>query len=158
MNEDWIIPKVTFRTREGDEETEDGGCAIGGHWVTKTTDDYREEEYARDKRIIGDDEILDRRTRLFSTSKGFEFDETLDYTKKENVLTGPVKDAETVIQEMLNLGPLSHEFRGSAGSNLANREQIIKDLTQWITNSDADTRNEIKQFLEQKKFNMPGQG
>ena len=40
MNEDWTIRKVTFRTREGDEEEADGGCAIGGHWVTKTTDDY----------------------------------------------------------------------------------------------------------------------
>ena len=40
MRQDWTIPKVTFRTREGDEETTDGGCAIGGHWVTKTTDDY----------------------------------------------------------------------------------------------------------------------
>ena len=126
--------------------------------VTKTTDDYREEEYQRDKRIIGDDEILDRRTRLFSTAAGFEFDETIDYTKPENVLDGPVKDAGDVIQEMLNLGPLSHEMRGSAGSNLANREQVIKDLTTWITNADADTRNEIKQYLEQKKFNLPGQG
>ena len=115
--------------------------------VTKTTDDYREEEYQRDKRIIGDNEILDRRTRLFSTASGFEFDETLDYTKPENVLDGPVKDAGDVIQEMLNLGPLSHEMRGSAGSNLANREQVIKDLTTWITNADADTRNEIKQYL-----------
>ena len=126
--------------------------------VTQTTDEYREEEYARDKRIIGDEEILDRRTRLFSTATGFEFDETLDYSLPENVLDGPVKDAGDVIQEMLNLGPLSHEMRGSAGSNLANREQIIKDLTQWITNADADTRNEIKQYLEYKKFNLPGQG
>lgn len=126
--------------------------------VTKTTDEYREEEYARDKRIIGDDEILDRRTRLFSTATGFEFDETLDYSNPENILNGPVKDAGDVIQEMLNLGPLSHEMRGSAGSNLANREQIIKDLTQWITNADADTRVEIKQYLEYKKFNLPGQG
>jgi hypothetical protein len=126
--------------------------------VTKTTDDYREEEYQRDKRIIGDEEILDRRTRLFSTATGFEFDETLDYSLPENVLDGPVKDAGDIIQEMLNLGPLSHEMRGSAGSNLANREQVIKDLTTWITNADADTRNEIKQYLEQKKFNLPGQG
>ena len=59
---------------------------------------------------------------------------------------------------MLNLGPLSHEMRGSAGSNLANREQVLKDLEQWITNADADTRNEIKQYLEYKKFNLPGQG
>jgi len=126
--------------------------------VTQTTDDYREEEYQRDKRIIGDNEILDRRTRLFSTSTGFEFDETLDYSKKENVVNGQVQDAGNIIQEMLNLGPLSHEFRGSAGSNLANREQVIKDLTTWITNADADTRIEIKQYLEQKKFNLPGQG
>ena len=131
--------------------------------VTKTTDDYREEEYARDKRIIGDNEILDRRTRLFSTASNFNFDETLDYDlvvdgKKVNVLDGSVKDAGDVIQEMLYLGPLSHEMRGSAGSNLANREQIIKDLTQWITNADADTRNEIKQYLEYKKFTLPGQG
>ena len=126
--------------------------------VTQITDEYREEEYQRDKRIIGDNEILDRRARLFSTAPGFEFDETLDYSNPENVLDGPVKDAGDIIQEMLNLGPLSHEMRGSAGSNLANREQIIKDLTQWITNADADTRNEIKQFLEQKKFNLPGQG
>ena len=41
------IPKVTFRTREGDEETEDGGCAIGGVWVNKTTDDY-----FKNKRVV----------------------------------------------------------------------------------------------------------
>ena len=34
------IPKVTFRTRIGDEVETDGGCAIGGQWLNKTTDDY----------------------------------------------------------------------------------------------------------------------
>ncbi len=42
------IPKVTFRTREGDEEEVQGsGCAIGGTWVDKTTDDY-----FRHKRVV----------------------------------------------------------------------------------------------------------
>ena len=40
MNKGFVIPKVTFRTREGDEVETDGGCAIGGQWVNKTTDDY----------------------------------------------------------------------------------------------------------------------
>ena len=40
------IPKVTFRTREGDEVETDGGCAIGGQWINKTTDDY-----FKDKRV-----------------------------------------------------------------------------------------------------------
>ena len=40
MKRDLKIPKVTFRTREGDEVETDGGCAIGGQWVNKTTDDY----------------------------------------------------------------------------------------------------------------------
>ena len=40
MKEGMIIPKVTFRTREGDEVETDGGCAIGGQWINKTTDDY----------------------------------------------------------------------------------------------------------------------
>ena len=40
MKRDLKIPKVTFRTREGDEVEPDGGCAIGGQWVNKTTDDY----------------------------------------------------------------------------------------------------------------------
>ena len=30
-----LIPKVTFRTREGDEVETDGGCAIGGQWINK---------------------------------------------------------------------------------------------------------------------------
>ena len=34
------IPKVTFRTRVGDQVETDGGCAIGGQWLNKTTDDY----------------------------------------------------------------------------------------------------------------------
>tara|TARA_Y100000768_G_scaffold127512_1_gene94595 strand:- start:847 stop:1392 length:546 start_codon:yes stop_codon:yes gene_type:complete len=34
------IPKVTFRTRIGDQVETDGGCAIGGQWLNKTTDDY----------------------------------------------------------------------------------------------------------------------
>ncbi len=126
--------------------------------VTAATDEYREKEYQRDKKQTGADEIIDRRTRLFSTAKNFSFDETLDYTKKENVLDGSTKDAYDVIQEMLTLGPLSHEFNGSAASNLANREQIIKDVTQWITNADADTRIEIKQLLESQTFELPGQG
>ena len=40
MQEGFKIPKVTFRTRVGDEEPTDGGCAIGGQWENKTTDDY----------------------------------------------------------------------------------------------------------------------
>ena len=40
MKRDLKIPKVTFRTREGDEVETDGGCAIGGQWVNKTTDDF----------------------------------------------------------------------------------------------------------------------
>ena len=41
MRQGLKLPKVTFRTREGDEEeTQGSGCAIGGMWVDKTTDDY----------------------------------------------------------------------------------------------------------------------
>ena len=40
MKRDLQIPKVTFRVRVGDEVETDGGCAIGGQWVNKTTDDY----------------------------------------------------------------------------------------------------------------------
>ena len=40
MKRDLKIPKVTFRVRVGDEVETDGGCAIGGQWVNKTTDDY----------------------------------------------------------------------------------------------------------------------
>ena len=40
MKEGFKIPKVTFRTRIGDEEETDGGCAIGGQWKNVTTDDY----------------------------------------------------------------------------------------------------------------------
>ena len=50
MNKDWIIPKVNFRVREGDEDTDTGlggGCAIGGTWLTKTTDDF-----FKDKRVV----------------------------------------------------------------------------------------------------------
>ena len=40
MQKGFKIPKVTFMTRVGDEEPTDGGCAIGGQWLNKTTDDY----------------------------------------------------------------------------------------------------------------------
>ena len=40
MIEGLKIPKVTFRTRIGDEVETDGGCAIGGQWLNKTTDDF----------------------------------------------------------------------------------------------------------------------
>ena len=40
MKDGFRIPKVTFRTRIGDEEETDGGCAIGGQWKNTTTDDY----------------------------------------------------------------------------------------------------------------------
>ena len=40
MKDGFKIPKVTFRTRIGDEEETDGGCAIGGQWKNMTTDDY----------------------------------------------------------------------------------------------------------------------
>ena len=39
MKDGFKIPKVTFRTRIGDEEETDGGCAIGGQWKNMTTDD-----------------------------------------------------------------------------------------------------------------------
>ena len=40
MKRDLKIPKVTFRVRVGDEVETDGGCAIGGQWLNKTTDDF----------------------------------------------------------------------------------------------------------------------
>ena len=40
MKRDLRIPKTTFRIRVGDEVETDDGCAIGGQWVNKTTDDY----------------------------------------------------------------------------------------------------------------------
>ena len=40
MKRDLMIPKVTFRVRTGDEVETDGGCAIGGQWLNKTTDDF----------------------------------------------------------------------------------------------------------------------
>ena len=40
MKRDLKIPKATFRIRVGDEVETDGGCAIGGQWLNKTTDDY----------------------------------------------------------------------------------------------------------------------
>ena len=47
MKEGVVVPKVTFRTREGDEVETDGGCAIGGQWINKTTDDY-----FKNKRVV----------------------------------------------------------------------------------------------------------
>ena len=32
-------PKVTFRTREGDNQSLGGGCAIGGKWKDISSDD-----------------------------------------------------------------------------------------------------------------------
>ena len=40
MKRDLMIPKVTFRVRTGDEVETDGGCAIGGQWLNKTTEDF----------------------------------------------------------------------------------------------------------------------
>ena len=40
MKRDLMITKVTFRVRIGDEVETDGGCAIGGQWLNKTTDDF----------------------------------------------------------------------------------------------------------------------
>ena len=34
------IPKVIFKTREGDTSESLNACAIGGKWVDKTTDDF----------------------------------------------------------------------------------------------------------------------
>ena len=41
------IPKVTFRVREGDEISSEGGCPIGGEWLNKTTNDY-----FKNKRVV----------------------------------------------------------------------------------------------------------
>jgi thioredoxin-dependent peroxiredoxin len=41
------IPELVFMTREGDEEPEDGGCAIGGSWVYK-----KSSEMFNDKRVV----------------------------------------------------------------------------------------------------------
>jgi len=47
MIEGFIVPKVTFRIRTGDEVETDGGCAIGGEWHNATTDSY-----FKDKRVV----------------------------------------------------------------------------------------------------------
>ena len=33
MKNEMKIPKVTFRVREGDEISSEGGCPIGGEWL-----------------------------------------------------------------------------------------------------------------------------
>ena len=53
MKRDLQIPKVTFRVRIGDEVETDGGCAIGGQWVNKTTDDYFSGNRLDTKKITG---------------------------------------------------------------------------------------------------------
>ena len=134
--------------------------------VVKTTDDYREEQFQKEKKAQGAEEILDRRTTLFSAAKNFNFDETKDYgTIVDGVevkLEGGAKTAKSVIQEMLNLGAYSHSLNSPNGArNLQNREQIIKDITTFLETADADSRQEIVQFLRDKrvgKFFMRGQG
>jgi Peroxiredoxin len=34
------IPKVIFKTREGDSSSSLNECPIGGKWIDKSTDDY----------------------------------------------------------------------------------------------------------------------
>ena len=134
--------------------------------VIKTTDDYRDEQFQKEKKAQGAEEILDRRTTLFSAAKNFDFDETLDYGKVvdgvEVKLEGGVKTAKDTIQEMLNLGAYSHSLNSPNGArNLQNREQIIKDITTFLETADADSRQEIVQFLRDQrvgKFFMRGQG
>lgn len=41
------VPNVEFLFREGDEAPADGGCPIGGDWVSKVSDDI-----FKDKRVI----------------------------------------------------------------------------------------------------------
>ena len=41
------IPKVIFKTREGDSSNSPNECSIGGKWVDKSTDDY-----FKDKRVV----------------------------------------------------------------------------------------------------------
>ena len=40
------IPKVIFKTREGDTSTSPNECSIGGKWVDKSTDDYFKAKFA----------------------------------------------------------------------------------------------------------------
>jgi len=37
MNDNYVIPEITFQCRVGDEQPEEGGCPIGGEFVGKTT-------------------------------------------------------------------------------------------------------------------------
>tara|TARA_A100000171_G_scaffold40557_1_gene40947 strand:+ start:1127 stop:4378 length:3252 start_codon:yes stop_codon:yes gene_type:complete len=134
--------------------------------VTQQTDEYREQKFQQEKKNQGADEIIDRRTTLLSAAKNFDFDETLDYGTvvegNEVKLEGGVKTTKDIIQEMLNLGSYSHSLNNPNGANnVANREQIIKDLTTFMKTADADSRQEIYQFLTDErvgKFFMRGQG
>jgi peroxiredoxin len=40
MIEEFVIPKVVFKTREGDTSETEFACSTGGKWVDKTTDDF----------------------------------------------------------------------------------------------------------------------
>lgn len=134
--------------------------------VVQTTDDYREEQFQKEKKDQGATEILDRRTTLFSAAANFNFDETLDYGKvvdgKTITLEGGAKTVKDTIQEMLNLGAYSHSLNSpNSARNLQNREQIIKDIKTLMQTADADSRQEIYQFLTDSrvgKFFMRGQG
>jgi peroxiredoxin len=44
MIEEFVIPKVVFKTREGDTSETEFACSTGGKWVDKTTDDFFKEK------------------------------------------------------------------------------------------------------------------
>ena len=39
------IPKVIFKTREGDSSASPNECSIGGKWVDKSTDEYKTDNH-----------------------------------------------------------------------------------------------------------------
>ena len=40
MKSGYKLKKIIFKIREGDKANNSSECAIGGRWITKTTDDF----------------------------------------------------------------------------------------------------------------------
>ena len=90
MKRDLQIPKVTFRVRVGDEVETDGGCAIGGQWINKTTDDY-----FKGKRVV-----VVLRMNLIIEDKISEYLKKSFLEDQITLINGTVKAKKEVFQKL----------------------------------------------------------
>jgi hypothetical protein len=125
--------------------------------VQKQTDTYRNSRFAQKVISTAQEEIKERSLELYSLTNKLVFTSEGDDQTESTLAKDNLVDA---LETMFAIGGNTH-FRagtGTEGPNVANRKQIISDITTAFMLADEEQREVLEDILTNTKLTIPNLG